>query len=164
MIKKPDWLPPIVSINGDWKQVLARLYTIFEKDFKQTKRKFGGLDVWWNRSVLENECYEESFWHLITRVNWKTKERLFDPRRAERITWCGPVITNASDKAVQVWDYREGRGNIRVYLWLEQWDYVVVLEKRKLHFGEAIFLVTAYYVTDYYQRRILQKKYSNREL
>jgi len=72
-------------------------------------------------------------------------------------------IANASDKEVKVWDFREGRGKIRVYLWLEEWDYVVVLAKRKISFGNAIFLVTAYYVDGDYQRRVLQRKYSNRE-
>jgi hypothetical protein len=163
MIERPDWLPPMIRVNGDWKQVLAGLYTIFEKDFKQTKCKFGSAEVWWDRRILENECYEEGFWHLITRINKKTKERLFDPRRAERLPWCAPVIANANDKRVKVWDFREGKGDIRSYLWLEELDYVVILTKRKLRFGDAIFLITAYYVDGDYQRRVLQRKYSNRE-
>ena len=32
--EKPQWLPEMVSTNGSWDDVLARLYAIFVRDFK----------------------------------------------------------------------------------------------------------------------------------
>jgi hypothetical protein len=61
-------------------------------------------------------------------------------------------------------------------LWLEAWDYVVVLEKRVLRIeevvvlekrlpriGEVAFLVSAYHVDGDSVRRSLRTKYAKRE-
>ena len=162
MTPRPKWLPEIVSVNGEWKTVLARLYAIFDADFKQTRREFEGRPVWWDQKVLPGERYEEGFWHLITRVDETVGERLLDPRRAERLPWCGPTISRTRDAAVKVWDYREGSGRIRTYVWLENWDYVIILEKRPQRVGEVAFLITAYHVDGESRRRNLRGKYANR--
>jgi hypothetical protein len=163
-MKLPDWLPEIVAIDGAWEVVISILYHIFESDFMVTKRRFQGLPVWWDRKCLEGECYEEGFWHLITKVDGKTGERLFQPRRAERLPWCGPTITNSTHEAVKVWDYMEGkRGRLRTYVWLENLDYVVILERQKTRKGQIAHLVTAFYVEGSSGRRNLGKKYENRE-
>jgi len=164
MIEKPAWLPDIVPVNGEWPLVLARLYAIFDGDFTQVQRLFEGRTIWWDRKVMSGERYEEGFWHLITRTDQKSGDRLLDPRRAERLPWCGPTISHSDDDPVKVWDYREGSGRLRTYLWLEAWDYVVVLEKRVQHKGEIAFLVTAYHVDGDYGRRSLQTKYARRVL
>lgn len=92
----------------------------------------------------------------------QTKERLFDPRRGERLPWCGPTISNAADGAVKVWDYMEASGGLRTYVWLEGWDYVIVLEKRQMRVGEVVFLITAFYVDGDSRRRSLRGKYERR--
>ena len=79
MKEKPDWLPVIVSIDGVWELVLSRLYTIFDRDFKQLKPMFSAMQVWWDRRVLGGERYEEGFWHLISRYEKETEERLLVP-------------------------------------------------------------------------------------
>ena len=89
-MEKPHWLPSIVTVDGEWNHVLSILYGIFDKDIKQAKRFIQGKPVWWDRRILEGEQYEEGFWHLISKDDQKTKDRLFDPRRAERLPWCGP--------------------------------------------------------------------------
>ena len=160
----PSWLPHMISIDGEWTKVLALLYGIFEKDFKQMQRFFEGRPIWWDRRVLGNEKYEEGFWHLITVTHVKTGQRLLEPRRAERLPWCGPTISNSNDGAVKVWDYREAKGHVRTYLWLEYWDYVVILEKRKQQKGEIAFLITAFLVDWDSSRRNLKGKFSRREL
>lgn len=58
----------------------------------------------------------EAFWHLITRTDDLTGERLFDPRRAERLIWCATIIRNSMDPAVKQRMYSEGTGKIRRYL------------------------------------------------
>ncbi len=157
MTDRPDWLPSLVRVSGEWPKVLASLYVIFERDFKQTERSFGGFPVRWDDRVLEGK-YEEGFWHLITKHDHETNERLPDLRRAERLPWCGPTITHATDNAVKSWSYKEGKGHIRTYLWLEDFDYVIILEKRK----RMTLLITAYYVEGDSNRRSLRQKYKNR--
>jgi hypothetical protein len=164
MTPRPKWLPEIVSVNGEWKAVLKRLYAIFDVDFKQTRREFEGRHVWWDRTVLPGERYEEGFWHLITRADKAAGERFLDPRRAERLPWCGPTVSHSSDVSIKVWDYKEGSGRVRTYVWLENWDYVIILEKRRQRVGEIAFLITAYHVDGESQRRNLNSKFSNRRV
>ena len=161
--QKPDWLPDIVSVNGVWEIVVRRLYQIFETDFIRAGCHFEGLPVWWDRRKQGGDTYEEGFWHLITRTDSCTKDRLIDPRRAERLPWCKPVIENSHDVRIRLWDYRESNNKIRTYIWLERWDYVVVLEKRSRNRGPIAFLVTAYHVDGESTRRRLRRKYENRE-
>ena len=86
-----------------------------------------------------------------------------DPRRAERLPWCRPTIEHCSDPEVRIWDYREGNGRIRTYVWLQNYDYVVVLEKRSLRGGRSIaFLITAFYVSGGQSRSGLAKKYQRK--
>lgn len=157
-MEKPHWLPSIVTVDGEWKDVLSMLYGIFDRDIKQAKRFIQGKPVWWDRRILEGEQYEEGFWHLISKDDQKTKDRLFDPRRAERLPWCGPTISNADDSAVKVWDFKEASGRLRTYVWLEDWDYVLILEKRSQKTGEIAFLITAFYVDGDSKKRDLRKK------
>ncbi len=159
---KPDWLPAIVSLDGEPHSIFAMLYNLFEEDFKRTKRKLREYPVHWDTRILEGK-YEEGFWHLITRVDWATQGRLFDPRRAERLPWCGPSISHSEDVAVRTWDYRENQGQIRTYIWLEKLDYVVILEIRRKPAYTIAFLVTAYHVDGDSVRRNLRTKYDKRE-
>ena len=156
--EKPQWLPEMVSTNGSWDDVLARFYAIFVRDFKKTQREFQTCPVCWDTRVLEG-AYEEGFWHLITRTEAKSQTRLFDPRRAERLPWCGPTISNCQDAAVRIWDYQESHGRLRTYLWLEAWDYVIILEKRGRPERQLVFLITAFHVDGDSQRRSLRRKY-----
>ena len=162
MPNMPHWLPAIVSVNGVWTEVLARLYGVFEADFKRIRLLFDGRPVWWDRRILPGEAYEEGFWHLITKADLNTSARLLDPRRAERLPWCGPVIANSADGAVTVWDFEEANGHVRTYLWLQEWDYVVVMEKRQQRVSEVAFLITAFHVDGESSRRNLGRKYQSR--
>ncbi len=164
MTGRPDWLPAMCSVDGEWNKVCPYLYQIFESDFKGRKPTLLTMLVWWHRRVLKDDPYgyEEGFWHLITRHDENGGERLFDPRRAERLPWCGPTISNAADHAVKVWDFEEGRGQLRTYVWLEKWDYAIVFEKRSMRVGIVAFLVTAFHVDGEYRRRLLLRKFEKR--
>jgi len=158
----PEWLPEIIPVDGEWQGTLYRLYQIFEFDFKQTRRFFQSLPVKWNTTILAGECYEEGFWHLITQDNHQTQERLFEPRRAERLPLCGPTISNSDHEIVTVWDYMESKKRIRTYVWLESMDYVIILERRQTKKGEIAFLLTAFHVDGPSRIRNLRRKYENR--
>lgn len=159
--EKLSWLPALIVLDGDWEQTLVRLYQVFERDFVRTKRRFESREIWWDRRKLDGK-YDEGFWHIISTRDRSTGDRTPDFRRAERIPWCGPTISNSGDDSVKVWDYLEGSGRIRTYLWLEDWDYVIVLEKQRRRIGKIVFLVTAYYVSGDSTRRNLRRKFRNR--
>lgn len=162
MANTPSWLPSIISIEGAWEEILERLYSIFRTDFINGKPKLNNSIVWWDKRVVERDCYEEGFWHLISKDNDLTNERLFDPRRAERLPWCRPTIDHFNDVAVKFWDYKTSRSKIETYLWLEDFDYVIIFQKRKQGIGTVYFLLTAYYVEGESTRRNLRRKYENR--
>lgn len=159
----PSWLPEIVSVNGQWEQVLKRLYSIFERDFVRGGCRFQDMPVWWDRHKSDGDEYEEGFWHLITKMDNHSGERLLDPRRAERLPWCRPTLTNSTDPEVKVWDYRESDGRLATYVWLENWDYVIIVRKRQQNRGPIAFLVTAYHVDYNSTRRNLRRKYEKGE-
>lgn len=163
MINKINWLPPILSLSGTWEQIVTNLYTVFEKDFKQTKPNFQDYAVWWDRRVLPDQHYEEGFYHLISMDDKSTGERIPDFRRAERLPWCAPTITHPDDNAVKVWDYREGKGQIRTYVWLEEGDYCIVIEKLIRHAQKVAMLITAFYVDGTSRRRSLRNKLVKKE-
>ncbi|MBE0658097.1 MAG: hypothetical protein IH602_10430 [Bryobacteraceae bacterium] len=157
----PSWLPPMVSVNGDAAEVFAMLYRVFSGDFRGAPKRLSGLPVWWDRRIADPP-YEEGFWHLITRLDKASGVRLLDPRRAERLPWCGPVIANSTAPEVAVWDYEEGSGRVRTYVWLLNHDYLVVLEKRQKRIGLVAFLVTAFHIDGPGKRADLEKKLARR--
>lgn len=157
----PGWLPSTVSVNGEPNKVFAMLYGIFDSDFRIAALQFMSMPVWWDRRVVDPP-YEEGFWHLITRKDYSTGERLLDFRRAERLPWCGPTILNYSDSCIRLWNYEEGDRRIRTYVWLESNDYVVILEKRVRGNRTIAFLVTAFHIDGNQKRADLERKYRNR--
>jgi len=157
-----SWLPQMVNVDGNWLEVVARLYSIFVSDIKEGRPYFQDREIWWDRRILLGETYEECFWHLITKNDQETGHRLLDNRRAERLPWCGPSICHSADSAVRMWDYEEAGHRVRTYLWLKDYDYVVVLEKQTKGFRGIAFLVTAYHVDGESRRRALERKYDAR--
>ena len=157
----PEWLPVCCVTDGEWARVIAELYAVFQQDFVADPPRVYGCPVWWQRRISDG--YEEAFWHLTTRDDDVTGDRLFDPRRAERIPWCGAMLRRYNDPAITSWRYQESKGQVRLYLWLEAWDYVVVLEERDVWIGRIYFLITAYHVDGESRRRQLRKKYRKRE-
>jgi hypothetical protein len=162
MSMPPRWLPEMVNVNGEPDKVFAMLHGIFDADFRRYGRQLLSLPVWWDRRVIDPP-YEEGFWHLITRKDYGSGDRLLDFRRAERLPWCGPTITNCSEECVKVWDYEEGDRRVRTYVWLEAYDYVVILEKQAKRVGTVAYLITAFHVDGKQKREDLERKYRKRQ-
>ena len=171
MNDKPQWLPDIICVDGDFRQVLSRLYNIFHQDFITNTPKLGDMDVWHDRRVRPGETYEEAFWHLIERDYKKDAIRSFDPRRAERLPWCAPTLNNSEKPQVKYWICNEGK-KLTCYAWLEDHDYVIILEKRTLPpksvngidkpAKTVAYLKTAYHVDGESRRRFFRKKFKQR--
>ena len=72
------------------------------------------------------------------------------------------MILNIACPTMLVWDYKEGTGRVRKYLWRRDMRYLVVLEKQTRKWGQVYYLVTAYHVNGSSTEKKLQQKYSNR--
>ena len=167
-MRQPFWLPELVVTDGEWNDVIGQLYTIFESDFKRGKPMFRGLSIWWEQRRQPGDPYEDGFWHLVARDDDATGDRLFDPPRAQRLRWCLAAINNSADNAVLQWEYEEGDGRVRTYLWMREFDYVVILERKTKHskttgqWFDIYDLITAFHVDGDSERRNLQRKYDHR--
>jgi hypothetical protein len=156
-------LPDILNLNGTWSEKEENLYNIFRKDFKGKNLIHDGIKVVFDARKIEGDK-EEGFWHVITKTDFQTKERLLDFRRAERLHWIKIILEDSENElSIKRWNCLDKRRKkIRRYLWLEKEDFVVVLEKSKNK--KLYILVTAYYIEGDSTRRSLNKKYGKRIL
>lgn len=161
MANPPSWLPPQLVLDNNWDKAVRQLYTVFEHDFINNHFRFGNRLVWWDRDKIDSP-YDESFWHITTREDKKTKIRYPDFPRAKKITWCRPCIKHFYEKEILNFDYPMNWG-IATYLWLKNHDYVVILKKKTLSKGlEVAYLKTAFNVDGQSTRNQLQERFDNR--
>ena len=159
MARPPDWLPPMLSVNPWRHDTFEIIYSVFEHDFKETQPAYKGKIVWFFPEVDAGR--ESIFWHLTHRNDEKTNERLPDMRRCERFPWVRAIIDNSEEAEVLDWDYREGDGSIKTYLWLRDFDFLVILKKYP---DGKRRLITSYHIDFPHKRRKLEKKYRKRIL
>jgi len=157
MCSLPQFLPPLLELNGSWERALEMLYGVFKKDFIEQPLFYDSSRVGWDRRIGDDNK-EATFWHLITRED-PQMGRIPDYKRARRLHWTRPTIMNHTNVEVKEWNYLEGSRRTRKYLWLEDYDFCVVLEiARKT---AALILVTAFYV-EKGKRRDLEGRYQKR--
>lgn len=98
---------------------------------------------------------EEGFWHVVSRDDDKTGERLIDYPRAKRLPWAKPLMESPERPETKVWQYQEGRSDkgLRTYIWLEEYNYAIILQKKK----SVFYWVTAFYV-DSWKKANLRRK------
>ena len=150
----PDWLPKLIELTdyrGQWQRYEDEIYSIFYRDFIESRPMFRGLPVYVKRFLEKGK--ERSFWHCIQEGPVE-EERTPDIRRCERIAWIRAVIEHVHDPLVKSW-HKKVKSKCRFLLWLEKAEYLVVLEKRRT----AWILWTAYCVTEPHRKRKLQKEY-----
>lgn len=156
MNTRPTWLPELLSLDGSWENALNLLYDIFTIDIKNGKLSLNGFSIWWDRKILPGERYEEAFWHLITRDSLES--RIPNYERAKRLTWFAPVIRRTGhDSAVRCWEASEAQ-RVTAYVWLYEWDYVIIFDKRQQRKGMIYFLVTAH-IVEPHKKKKLEKSY-----
>jgi hypothetical protein len=161
MTQLPDFLPSILDLRGTWEEILERLYTAFCQDFKKGAVHHCGMRVLHNNKILpDGHGKEEGFWHIVSRKDRESGERLIDYRRAERLPWARPVIEYPVRSEIKVFDYDHGTKDVgeRRYIWLADYDYVLIFQKKK----KTLFWVTAYYVDSDRGRRDLARRYEKR--
>lgn len=159
MSSLPSFLPPLLNLDGEWEEILNKLYRVFEKDFVKRKLFYKNSQVKYdNRKNSSNK--EEAFWHLITKKDKELGYRIPDYDRAKRLTWVRPIIENHDNSEIKDFNYLEGSGEIRKYLWLYNYDFVVILEIKRNK--KYIYVVTDFYIYYNHSRRKLERKYQQR--
>jgi len=156
----PDFLPPMVNLDGLYEEIIERLYQIFRKDFMEDRAKHLERNVTFNGVINEfSQGKVEGFWHVITRDDATKSNRLIDNPRAERLPWAKPLMEKPHRDKIKFFVFNEGntRKGIRHYIWFEEGHYVVILKKRKYDY----YWITAFYVEDYYEK-YLERKLKNR--
>lgn len=152
----PRWLPVMLNLNPWTTTTFDMLYEIFKADFIVSKPYFEGQIVW---HFPEKEDGKEAvFWHMTSRED-EQGARFPDLRRSERLPWARATIDNASEPEILCWDYLEGNGDIHTYIWLNDFDYIVIMKKYR---DGSHRLITAYYIEYPHTKRKLIKKYTKR--
>jgi hypothetical protein len=157
----PDFLPDLLDMDGSWEEILNRLYSVFSRDFKGGEVRHRGIIVLYDRRILpDGQGKEEGFWHVISIWDHSHRQRLIDYRRAERLPWARPLMESPERMEIRVFDHSEGSKDkgIRRYIWLEDYDYVLILQRRK----KAFFWITAFYVDMEWKRKDLRKRFAER--
>jgi hypothetical protein len=173
----PAWLPDKLDFDGNWERFLSALYAVFTADFKSGSLWFRGCPVWYIQRVITDDNphgYEEGFWHLVTRNEFvwnpvkrcKEKQRLPDIGRACYLPWGRPTVERETAPEVLVWDFEEElrQGKVvRTYLWLKDFDYLVILERQAKSRGDVFLLITTFLVDAPGKKSNLESKYSRRK-
>ncbi len=160
MSDTPTFLPPMLNLDGEWDTVLSRLYAIFVKDFKESQTCHRGIKVIYNGTIKADGLgKEEGFWHVVSKFDNDTGERLIDYPRAKRLPWAKPLMESPERPEIKVWQYREGTADkgLRTYIWLEDYKYALILHRKR----KVFYWVTAFYVESWKQRD-LRRKYESR--
>lgn len=150
-----SWLPPLVlfeSYHGHWDTYLEAVYAYFKKDFVDSAPCFRGTRLALKKHPL-SQGKEATFWHLISE-GADEENRLPVIERCERIRWPKPMIEHAEEAFIKVWENKR-KGDLRICLWLEHREHLVILAKRKGYF----LLWTAYPVTENHRKAKLRREY-----
>ena len=157
MTSMPPWLPKALcyaDYKGNWERFISDVYSIFLNDFKHSRINYAGRTIVYDSTIEFGK--EKTFWHLVQRQDFNVKERLPDIRRCERIPWPRPIIEHSNDNIISMWK-KEIKRQIRIHIWLEALDYIVVLAEMP----RVVVLVTAFCTDIESQRRKLIKDRDN---
>lgn len=148
-------LPDLVLLEhygGDFNKFLDAVYSLFKKDFIDTKPVFRGIRLGLKKYPI-SAGKEATFWH-ITSEGDDEATREPDLRRMERIKWPAPLINNSEHPYLKVWENKRGDKN-NILIFHEQERFLVVLRKAK----DYILPWTAYLVEHNARKKKLLKEY-----
>jgi hypothetical protein len=153
----PEWLPELFPVNPWQHDTFDALYRLFERDFKVSQPMYDGQTVWFFPEMEDGK--EKIFWHLTSRDDKDAGDRLPDLRRSERLPWVRPMLDHPEKAEILAWDHEEGDGTVKTYIWLENYDFIVIMKKYP---DGRRRLITSFWVEYGNTRRKLRKKYDRR--
>ena len=153
----PKWLPNMINVEPWNNDIIELLYDLFKTDFILSKPKFRNNEIWIYSEIEDGK--EKIFWHLISIKNAESISRTPDVFRAERLPWVRCMIENADKPDILTWDYKERRNRIKTYIWLNDFDFVIILKKYR---DGRRRLISAYYLNYTYERGKFYRKYDRR--
>lgn len=153
----PHWLPEMFPVDPWTDSTYDQLYKIFKSDFIENRPTYLGRSIHFFPDKEDGR--EKIFWHLTSRDDKATAQRLPDLRRAERLPWAKPTIENTDKSEILHWDYEEGDGVVKTYIWLKDYDYLVIM--KKFPSGDRR-IITAYWVEYENEKKKLGRKYRDR--
>lgn len=152
--------------NGNYKKYLNELYEIFKTELLHANIKIKGKPLKLREFPPEGLDKEEAFYHLTCRNFTKENNNRFpDFKRAERLRLIKPIIENFLKcesclldfdcNGILIWKepYRKSE---RIHLYLQEEDFLIVIEKRQNYY----LLITSFYV-DYDKVDFYLSKYEN---
>lgn len=150
---QPEWLPRKVNLNGTLESDYRNLNDIYLNDIVGELLEVEGVPVRYDGALdLAYPPYTKGFTHLVTREiksrHSKLKLRVFDHKRAEKLNWVAPILRNYKNPCVSCFWFDFPRGMViekRLAVWLEEWDYILILRWASVAQHEKI-LLTAYHV------------------
>lgn len=147
----------MIDVDPWTSKTFGILYEIFTHDFKESQPTYNGKHVWFFSEIDDGK--EVIFWHLTHREDKETKARMPDLRRSERLAWVRSLIDHSAESSILAWDFKEGDGTIKTYVWLKDYDFLVIMKKYR---DGGRRLITSFYIDYSHKRRELQKKFKKR--
>lgn len=131
-------LPDMILFNdyGSWDAYVADLYSVFKRDFIDSKPRVGSV-VFKLKYHPEYQERAYTFYHM-THKGDNEAERLPDLRRSERLPWCRHTIEKTDVYRLRFWEETR-KEHSRICIWLEaetcgkveiENNYFVILEVR----------------------------------
>ena len=120
-------LPPLFSFN-DYSNLeyIEIIYSSFKDDFLDNAVYYSGEKIHCDYRLEENKVC--TFWHIVTN-KLVSNNRDLDIARSARIKWPKSIIELFNDNSINVWE-KTKKGKKRIYFCLDDWSYLVVVEKR----------------------------------
>ncbi len=149
----------VIDLDGKGdNEIIELLYEIFKSDFVDSRTYLAGqihVDPISN-DIEPGINKEKIFWHIISRKD--RGRRRVDKPKACRINWIKPIITNHTHTEVKLFYYFEDNRKIRLYLWVYEKDFAVILQKLG---SSSSYLVTSFYIDNQNKRDAFSRKYEN---
>lgn len=162
---RPEWLDPPLDVNGlNINQTYNYLYSVYNQTLSDIDNiVVDGKHVSIDRSKSEEDPeYERAFIHFITRKRGEGRKaiRSYDEERARKIHWIKPLLLHYRDEAVKSF-WAKGPKENSLYIWLEEFDYLLVLKDVKSARYNGFRMVITAYSVDPETKQSLYKKYRN---
>lgn len=144
-----------LDIEGPDEDQMYQLYGIFIRDMIKCPIFIGKIQVGYRKEKSKHPLFKgkpEGFEHICTRESKYSKQRVFDPERANKIHWIKPIVENDNNVKIKYFERLHYNGQNQRYFWYQDKNYVVIVRE----ITEKLQLITAFKVDDIEKNRFLQ--------